>query len=141
MQTLKVTRLVDTETQAVLDLHCSTTRKGSDADLCEQIARVPAGDLRTLAADKGYDKNLLRERLRDLAIRPLIKHRIMAPCDHAHNIRIDDDRYHQRSMAETVNSAVKRSLGYAVRVRTWYRKSREIALICIVYNIKRAVKQ
>ncbi|ELY92995.1 putative transposase (ISH9), partial [Natrialba taiwanensis DSM 12281] len=35
----------DTATQAVLDLHCSTTLDGSDADLCEQIARVPAGDL------------------------------------------------------------------------------------------------
>ena len=111
MQTLKVTKLVDAETQAVLDLHCSTTREGSDADLCEQIARRNAGDLRTLAADKGYDKNVLRERLRELAIRPLIKHRIMASYDHAHNARIDDDRYAQRSMNETVNSVVKRSHG------------------------------
>ena len=31
--------------------------------------------------------------------------------DHAHTARIDDDRYAQRSMVETVNSAVKRSLG------------------------------
>ena len=141
VQTLKVTKLVDTETQAVLDLHCSTTRKGSDADRCEQIARRNAGDLWTLATDKGYDKNVLRERLRDLAIRPLIKHRIMAPYDHAHNARIDDDRYAQRSMAETVNSAVKRSLDYAVRARAWYREFREIALMCVVYNIKRNVKQ
>jgi len=141
VQTLKVTKLVDTETQAVIDLHCSTTRKGSDADLCEQIARRNAGDLRTLAADRGYDKNALRERLRGLAIRPLIKHRIMAPYDHAHNARIDGDRYAQRSMAETVNSAVKRSLGYAVRARAWYREFREIALMCVVYNINRAVKQ
>ena len=141
VQTLKVTKLVDTETQAVLDLHCLTTREGSNADLCEQIARVSAGDLRTLAADKGYDKNVLREQLRELAIRPLIKHRIMAAYDHAHNARIDGDRYAQRSMTETVNSAVKRSLGYAVRARTWYREFREIALMCVVYNIKRSVKQ
>ena len=78
VQTLEVTKLVDTENQAVLNLHCLTTREGSDTDLCEQIARVPAGDLRTLATDKGYDKNVLRERLRELSIRPLIKHRIMA---------------------------------------------------------------
>ncbi|MWV41061.1 IS5 family transposase, partial [Natrialba sp. INN-245] len=141
VQTLKVTKLVDTATQAVLDLHCSTTLEGSDADLCEQIARRNAGDLRSLAADKGYDKQQLRERLRDLDIRPLIKHRIFAPYDHAHNARIDEDRYAQRSMTETVNSAVKRSLGYAVRARTWYREFREIALMCVVYNIKRAVKQ
>ena len=53
MQTLKVTKIVDTETQAIPDLHCSTTREGSDADLCEQIARQNADDLRTLAANKG----------------------------------------------------------------------------------------
>ena len=141
VQTLKVTKLVDTESQAVLDVHCSTTLKGSDADLCEQIARRNAGDLRTLAADKGYDKTALREQLRELEIRPLIKHCIRAPYDHAHNARIDEDLYAQRSMTETVNSAVKRSLGYAVRARTWFREFREIALMCVVYNIKRAVKQ
>jgi IS5 family transposase len=140
VQTLKVTKLVDTETQVILDLHCSTTREGSDADLCEQIVRRNAGDLRTLAADKGYDKNVLRKRLRNLAIRPLIKHRIMASHDHAHNARIDEERYAQRSMTETVNSAVKRSLGYAVRARAWYREFREVVLMCIVYSIKRLVK-
>jgi IS5 family transposase len=99
-------------------LHCSTTLDGSDADLCEQIARVPAGDLQTLAADKGYDKNAVRKRLRNLGIRPLIKHRIFAPYDHAYNARIDQDHYAQRSMTETVNSAVKRSHGAAERART-----------------------
>jgi len=141
VQTLKVTKLVDTRSQAILDVHCSTTLEGSDADLCEQIARRNAGDLRTLAADKGYDKNALREPLRKLGIRPLIKHCIRAPCDHAHNARIDENLYAQRSMTETVNSAVKRSLGYAVRARNWYREFREIALMCVVYNIKRSVKQ
>jgi len=141
VQKLKVTKLVDTDTQAVLDVHCSTNREGSDADLAEQIARRNAGDLRSLAADKGYDKQSLREALRELDIRPLIKHRIFAPYDHAHNARIDEQRYNQRSMTETVNSAVKRSLGFAVRARTWFREFREIALMCMVYNIKRAVKQ
>jgi IS5 family transposase len=141
VQKLKVTKLVDTESQAVLDVHCSTTREGSDADLCEQIARRNAGDLHTLAADQGYDKNALREALREMGIRPLIKHRVMAPYDHAHNARIDDERYNQRSMTETVNSAVKRSLGFAVRARAWHREFREIVLMCVVYNIKRLVKQ
>ena len=141
VQTLKVTKLVDMESQAILDVHCSTTLEGSDAGLCEQIARRNAGDLRTLAADKGYDKNALRERLREIEIRPLIKHCVRAPYDHAHNARIDEDLYAQRSMTETVDSAVKRSLGYAVRARDWYREFREIALMCVVYNIKRSVTQ
>ena len=140
VQTLKVTKLVDTESQAVLDVHCSTALKGSDADLCEQIARRNASDLRTLAVDKGYDKSALRERLREIGIRPLIKHCVRAPYDHAHNARIDEDLYAQRSMTETVNSAIKRSHGVAERARTWFHEFREIALMCVVYNIKRAVK-
>ena len=118
--------LVDKATQTVLDLHCSTTLEGSDANLCEQIARRNGGDLRSLAANKGYDK----QQLRDLDIRPLIKHPIFASCDHAHNARIDENRYVQRPMTETVNSVVKRSLGYAMRARSWYREFREFALMC-----------
>ena len=84
---MKVTKLVDTETQAILDLHCTTTWEGSDAEICEQLARKHAGELRVLTADKGYDCNWLREDLRELDIRPLIKHCVHAPYDHAHNAR------------------------------------------------------
>ena len=141
VQTLEATALVDTDSQAILDVHCTTTKRGSDADVCEQIARRYAGDLRILAADKGYDCNWLRESLRELGVRPLIKHCVHAPYDHAHNARIDEELYAQRSMTETVFSSLKRSLGCAVRARTWYREFREVALMCVVYNIKRSVEQ
>ena len=139
VQTLEATALVDTQSQAILDVHCTTTRNGSDAAVCEQLARRYTGELRVLAADKGYDCNWLREALRAMGIRPLIKHCLHAPYDHAQNARIDDELYHQRSMCETVFSSVKRSLGRAVRARSWYREFREIVLICVVYNIKRSV--
>lgn len=89
---------------------------GSSANTFVPLSRN-AGDLRSLAADKGYDKRALREALRELGIRPLIKHRLFAPYDHAHNARIDEQRYNQRAMTETVNSAVKRSHGEAERAR------------------------
>ncbi len=54
---------------------------------------------------------------------------------------VPDDLYNQRSMTETLNSAVKRSFGYVVRARTWYREFREISLMCVVSNIKQAIKQ
>jgi IS5 family transposase len=139
VQTIEATKLVDTESQAILDVHCTTTREGSDAEVVLQLARRYPGELLSLAADKGYDCNWLREDLRDLAIRPLIKHCINKPYDHAHNARIDDDLYNQRSMTETANSAVKRSYGSAVRAREWYREFHEIALMCLVYNIKQYV--
>jgi IS5 family transposase len=44
----------------------------------------------------------------------LIKHRLFNSLDHAHNARMDSDRYHQRSMSETVFSSIKRTLGGAV---------------------------
>jgi len=140
VQKLKVTKLVDTDSQASLTF--IVQRTGKEA-MQTSPSRSPAETraICDLAADKGYDKQSLRESLRDLGIRPLIKHRIFAPYDHAHNARIDEQRYNQRSMTETVNSAVKRSLGFAVRARSWFREFREIALMCVVYNIKRAVKQ
>lgn len=76
-----------------------------------QLARRYAGELQTLAADKGYDSQWLREILRKYGIRPLVKHCVRVPYDHAHNARIDDDLYGQRSMTETANSSVKRSYG------------------------------
>jgi len=141
VQTVEATKLVDTATQAILDVHCTTTREGSDAKVCAQLARRYAGELQTLAADKGYDSQWLRETLREMGIRPLVKHRVFAPYDHAHNARIDDELYGQRAMTETVNSSVKRSYGSAVRAREWYREFREIVLMCTVYNIKRYVTQ
>jgi IS5 family transposase len=140
VQTIEATKLVDTDTQAILDVHCTTTREGSDAQVCLQLARRYPGELLSLAADRGYDCNWLRADLRDLNIRPLIKHCINKPYDHAHNARIDDDLYNQRSMTETVNSSVKRSYGSALRACEWYREFREIVLMCLVYNIKRHVK-
>ncbi len=41
-------------------------------------------------------------------------------------------------MAETVFSSLKRSLDCALRARTWYREFCEVALMCAVYNIKKA---
>ena len=104
-----------------------------------QLARRYAGELQTLAADKGYDSQPLRDTLREMGILPLVKNRVFAPYDHSHNARIEDDLYNQRSMTETVNSSVKRSYGSAVRARECYCEFREAVLMCLVYNIKQYV--
>ena len=54
-----MTNIVDEDSQAVLNVHCSTNREGSDTAFAEQIARRNACDLRSLAANKGYDKQSL----------------------------------------------------------------------------------
>ena len=138
VRTIQATFLVDTAEGAVLDLHCST-KWPSGMRIGPKVALRNAGDLRSLAADKGYDDMSFREALQAVGVRPLIKHRVFAPYDHAHNARIDDDRYHQRSTTESVNSSIKRSHGSAVRARVWYRQFREIALIAGVHNVERAI--
>jgi IS5 family transposase len=59
VQTLEATKLIDTETQVILDLYCTMTWEGSNAELCKQLTRMPAGELRVLTADKRYDCNWL----------------------------------------------------------------------------------
>lgn len=93
-----------------------------------------------MAADKGYDSAAFRDQLRENGVRPLIKHRLYQPIDHAHNARIDTNRYNQRALTETVNSTIKRSILEYVTSRTWYRQFREIVVAASVHNVKRAVK-
>lgn len=137
IKTLKATVLVDTASKAVLDAHLTTKwRYGTKTG--PPVAFRNASDLHTLSADKEFDSQSFRNELRNDNIRPLIKHCIHAPYDHAHNARIDDDLYNQRWMAETAFSSIKRSLGPAVRARFWYREFRELILTFAVYNIKKA---
>jgi len=120
------TLLVNTAHDAVMDLYCSTKRPDSRT-IGPHVALRNASDLVTLAADSGYEDMSFRGNLRTEDIRPLIKHRVFAPYDHAHNARIDDDRYNQRSVCETVKSVIK---------RVWYRQFREITLVATVYNVE-----
>ena len=139
VRALKLTALVDVETLYITDIH-STTSKKHDAKIGPQVAGISPSDLRSLAADRGYDVKAFCDELRDNGIRPLIKHRIMNPLDHAHNARMDGDRYHQRSMLETVFSSIKRTLGAAVRARSWWLEFRQMLLKVTVYNLHRSVR-
>jgi IS5 family transposase len=76
---------VDVETLYVTDIH-STTSKKHDAEIGPQVARISAGDLLSLAADRGYDGKSFCDELRDYGVRPLIKHRIYFSLDLTHNV-------------------------------------------------------
>ncbi|ELY86466.1 putative transposase [Natrialba taiwanensis DSM 12281] len=89
VQTVQATFLVGTAQSAVIDVHCSA-KWPNGTNIGPQIALRNAGDLLSLAADKGYDNMSFREELHAEDVRPLIKHRIFAPYDHAHNARIED---------------------------------------------------
>lgn len=78
IQQLKTTLLVDTATNAILDVHVTTTRK-QDTQIAPQVVERNAESIGVLTADKGYDDQKLRRFARDHDIRPLIKHREFTP--------------------------------------------------------------
>ncbi|ELY77035.1 transposase IS4 family protein [Natrinema pallidum DSM 3751] len=134
IQQLKVTLLVDSKVNAVLDLHMTTTRK-HDSQIAPSLIKRNPETIDILLGDKGYDDQKVRRLARQHEIRPLIKHREFTSLHKAWNARLDANLYGQRSQSETVNSTLKRKYGAFVRSRRWWKQFRELALACIVHNL------
>ena len=138
IQQLKVTLLVDTRANAILDLHVTTTRK-HDSQIAPSLIKRNTGNVTILLGDKGYDDQELRALAHEAGVRPLIKHREFSSIHKAWNARLDSDLYGQRSQNETVNSSLKRKYGAFVRSRRWWKQFRELTLACLVHNLDRAI--
>jgi IS5 family transposase len=138
IQQLKVTLLVDTRANAIIDLHVTTTRK-HDSQIAPSLIKRNTGEVAILLGDKGYDDQKIRALARDEGVRPLIKHRKFSSLHKAWNARLDADLYGQRSQSETVNSNLKRKYGNFVRSRHWWKQFREISMKCLVHNLDSAL--
>ncbi|MFB1064830.1 IS5 family transposase [Natrinema sp. H-ect4] len=138
IQQLKTTLLVDTATNAVLDIHVTTTRK-HDTKIAPQVVKRNAASITVLTGDKGYDDQKLRQVAHDHDIRPLIKHREFTSLHKAWNARLDSDLYHQRNMNESVNAAIKQKFGAFVRSRRWWKQFRELVIKCVVHNVEQSL--
>jgi IS5 family transposase len=110
VQTLKVTRLTDVESLAVLDVHISARWK-HDTKTEPQVVRRNADDLLSVAADKAFHNWITKYECYALDVEPLILQRGSRPLTLGHNALIRANGYSQRWMAETSYSTTKRSLG------------------------------
>jgi IS5 family transposase len=138
IQQLKVTLLVDTRANAIIDLHVTTTRK-HDSQIAPSLIKRNTDEVTILLGDKGYDDQNIRALAREEDVRPLIKHREFSALHKAWNARIDDDLYGQRSQNEAVNSRLKRKYGAFVRSRHWWKQFRELVVGCLTHNIDRTL--
>ena len=136
---IKTTALVDCDSTAILDIHCSM-KQPHDTQIGRQVLTRNLQRLNTVVADKGYDWDALRHELRDAGVRPVIKHREFYPLDMAHNARHDEEVYHRRSLVESIFFALKHRFGETLRARTWFGQFRELVLKSAVRNIEQAVK-
>ena len=133
---MKTTLLVDTESLAIMDAHF-TSKKAYDGHIGLQVFRRNAEDLQVLLAEKMYSWSDLREACREASTRPVIKHCEQNALKKAHNARIDDEVYNQRSMSETVFAMLKDN-GDEIRSRSWHGQFRELTRKCIVHNLAQA---
>ncbi|QCS42278.1 IS5 family transposase [Natrinema versiforme] len=137
-RSVKTTALVDCETGAVLDVHCSM-KQPHDTQVGRQVLTRNLDQLQTVTADKGYDWDALRQRLREADVRPVIKHREFVPLDVAYNVRQDNNTYHYRSAVEAIFFALKQRYSDTLRARTWFGQFREIVLKSVARNIEIAI--
>ncbi|SFR36671.1 IS5 family transposase [Halogeometricum limi] len=138
IQQLKVTVLVDTRANAIIDVHVTTTRK-HDSQIAPSLIKRNTDEVVVLLGDKGYDDQKIRTLAHEQDVRPLIKHRTFSSLHKAWNARIDATLYGQRSQNETVNSRLKRKYGAFVRSRRWWKQFRELVIKCVVHNVERAL--
>jgi IS5 family transposase len=91
-EAVKTTLLVDCETSAILDIHCSM-KQPHDTQVGLQVLVRNIDVLGTVAADKGYDWEDLRTRLRAESIKRLIPQRDPGMWGWARNLLIRDRSY------------------------------------------------
>ncbi|WP_396613861.1 transposase (plasmid) [Haloferax sp. S1W] len=135
----KTTLLVDTATNAVLDIHVTTTTRKHDTQIAPRVVKRNAASIAVLTDDKGCNDQKLRHLARNHDIRPLTKYREFTPLHKAWNARLDNDLYHRRNMNETVNAAIKQKFGAFVRSRRWWKQFCEPVIKCVVYNLDRSL--
>jgi IS5 family transposase len=135
---VKTTALIDCQTGVILDIHCSM-KQPHDSQVAWQLLTRNLDKLSILTADKGYDWEVLRHKLRSEGVKPVIKSREFGWHGVANNALLDDTTYHQRSNIEATFFALRRKYGEIVRARSWYVQFRELVLKCAVRNVELAL--
>ena len=139
IKTVKATTVTDTESLAVLDVHCCIGRE-HDTKAGPQVVRVPADDLRAVAADNGFQDWYSEYEIAALDVEYLVHYRGSTPKAVVNNVLVQAKGYTQRWMSETSYSTVERTEDSALRSQFWYRQFREIILSFAPNNLQTLVK-
>jgi IS5 family transposase len=138
-EAVKTTLLIDCETSAILDIHCST-KQPHDTQVGWQVLVRNIKKLTAVAADKGYDWEVLRTRLRAESVTPLILQRGPGFRGWARNLLIHDRVYNQRSNTESVFFGLRQRYGEPLWARAWFGQFRELVMKSTVRNVERAIE-
>ncbi|MFB6186290.1 MAG: hypothetical protein ABEI86_05415, partial [Halobacteriaceae archaeon] len=78
VETLKVTFLIDTADQVIIDVDVSA-KWPNDSNIGPKIKGKNTYSLESMKFEKGYDSSSFRAQLRESGVRPLIKNRVYKP--------------------------------------------------------------
>ena len=100
--------LTDTESLAVLE-STTVSNVSTDTKAEPRVVRRNADDLRSVAADNGFQDWHTEYEIAALDVDYLVHYRVSTPMAIANNALIRENGYTQRWMAETSYSMVKRT--------------------------------
>jgi IS5 family transposase len=142
LSSMKTSYAVDTQSQMILGVHTTVTRRHDSQIILPLVEKVMQDfPVKVCCADRGYDSKHVRDELKEVGVRPLIKHREFKPQDKAHNKRMKKQDYNQRVKTETVNSCVKRKTGDTLTTKTYWQQVRETHIKAITHNIERHINK
>ena len=144
--------LTDNKTKLILNVKTTSDHKNETLFLKPMVREV-ASTLKMLLADRGYDSKSNRKFCRERGIEVHIPGRKYKrtsreegnyPSKRTKEEQLfDEDKYRMRALVESVNSAMKQTLGGFVRARTASQQQKQVTLKALTYNIEhigRAIK-
>jgi len=148
----KTVFLTDNKTKLILNLK-TTSDKTHETNYFKQTVSEVADCLKMILADKGYDSASNRKLCWNQNIEVHIPFRKFSESRHQEHgtpsarkmqeKRFDKIKYNQRALIESVNSAIKQTLGGFVRARKASNQQKIVTIKALAYNIEhigRAIK-
>jgi len=145
----KTTFLTDNKTKLILDVK-TVSDHTHDSTFFKPMVKQLAGCLKTVLADKGYDSQSNRKYCWNNGIEVHIPFRKWSESRHQEfgkpserkiaERKFDKTKYNQRSTIESINSAIKRTLGSYVLARDASQQQKQVTIKALTYNIERIGK-
>lgn len=146
---LKTSIIVDNKRRIVLNVDAHADNRHDNRDFLPMMKEIKKV-LAKLKADKGYDAEVNIKFCRENNIAPQIPAKLWKQAfdGYGHKPHIggknrrwmfknfDEDEYHQRSIVESLFSAIKRTLGHAVHARKGTNQEKNAILKIFAYNIE-----
>jgi IS5 family transposase len=146
---VKTSLLVDSRMRIVLNAEAHSKNSHDINDFIPLI-REMSGVVKNILADKAYDSSNVLEYCRLNNISPMIPVREWKNFRNGYGatphiggklrkkmfVKFNEKEYHQRNIVESINSAIKRTLGSSVLARSSENQEKQALLKTLTYNLK-----